>query len=215
MRTSYLRYLHEFFFSLNIALVAKLEGNQKPNKFFSLLESGESSLRLRINTYLHMHPHSDIGGNTAFLALTLGLALCIFLLLRISSRTSLTKKLLQLAGLVSLFALPASWLYVTQFVGSTTPSANLLRGLLLPELLAATICGAVYMYGRWPLQVWGSVALLVLHFSYWDAVCFGPYFWRAPFQSLFAIAGLCSSLVWGLYISDQRRMAADKGRASA
>jgi hypothetical protein len=83
--------------------------------------------------------------------------------------------------------------------------------LLFLELLAATICAVMYLRAKWSLPIWGGIALLVLHFAFWDAVCFGPYFWRAPIESVVAIAGLCSALVWGRYVSVQRQQVDQPG----
>jgi hypothetical protein len=202
----YLRLAHESLFALNIALVAQLEGNQKPNKLFSLLEYGELELRLKINGYFHLHPHSDVGANVAFLAYSLGLALLIFLLLRISSRTFAAQQFLRLAGIVSVLALPVSWLYLARQLGWLTIFSSPLRYLLVVELLVAAVSALLYLYIRWPLPAWGSVGLLLLHFGFWEAVCFGPYFWLGPVQSVVTLAGLCSSLAWGIYVSRERSM---------
>lgn len=204
-RTCYLNYFHEFLFAFNIALIAKLEGNQKPNKFFSFLESGQMSLQQRINAFFSLHPHSSFGGNIAFIIYALAWALCLFLFLRIFSRTHLLQRFLNsLAGFSALLALPASWLYVTRLLGQFPILHRPPQVLLFVELLAATISAAMYLYGKWSLPAWESLVLLVAHFVFWDAVCFGPYFWRAPFQSIFAIAGFCSALAWGRYVSMQR-----------
>src|SRR5258707_932820 len=60
----YIRYAHEFLFSLNVALVAKLEGNQEPNRLFSFFDSGEISLQSKINGFLHLHPHHAGGAKS-------------------------------------------------------------------------------------------------------------------------------------------------------
>jgi hypothetical protein len=55
---------------------------------------------------------------------------------------------------------------------------------MLLELVAATAYGFAYSANRWSLTI-GADALLAVHFVFWDAVCFGPYFWFEPFsQSL-------------------------------
>ncbi len=203
--TSYPRYVHEFLFSLNIALVAKLEGNQKPNKLFSLLDSHEVTMQLKINAYLHLHPHHQVGANSAFFAIALSLALCIFLVLRISSSTYLSRQFLRtVAGFLSLLALPASWLYVAHLLGSFSLLPNPPYALLLLELLSVTVCAALYLYSKWPLPAWGTIALLLLHYSFWNwLVSGGPLFWRDPFRLIFPMAGFCSSLAWGYYVRYQ------------
>lgn len=138
-QTSYLRYAHEFLFSLNIALVAKLQGNQKPNRFFFWVDTGESSLQSKLNSHLHLHPHSPIGANLAFVVLALGMALCLFLLLRVLSSTVLVGRFLRsAAGIVSLLFLPVSWLCVTQLIPVLPPLPNPPHTLLVLELLAVS-----------------------------------------------------------------------------
>ena len=203
-RTGYLRYAHEFLSSLNIALVANLQGNQKPNKLFSFLDSAEFRMQLRINAYLHLHPHSHVGGYTAFFVLSLGLGLCIFLLLRISSNTFLAREFLRSgAGFMSLLALPISWFYVIQVLGPVPFYLNLPRPWLVSELILIVACAVLYLLEKWPLPKWSGVVLLALHFGFWGCVALGPYFWHDPFWVIFPMAGFCSSLVWGHYVSHQ------------
>jgi hypothetical protein len=65
-------------------------------------------LQYRINGYLHLHPHSNVGAFMAMFGLALGLALCIVLVLRLSSLTLVAKEFLRsFAGILSLIALPA------------------------------------------------------------------------------------------------------------
>jgi len=197
MSTGHLSYFYQFLFALNIVLVAILEGNQRPNRLFSVLEYGEAGLGTRVNAFLHLHPHSNVGANGAFFVYALVWATCLFLLLRITSGTHLAQRFLRsLGGIVSLLALPLSWLYVSHLLGWDSFLPGLPRGLLFLELLAAIVCAVMYLRATWSLPIWGSVALLTLHFAFWDTVCFGPYFWRAPFQSIFAIAGFFSALLW-------------------
>src|SRR5437867_799021 len=117
LKTGYLNYFHEFLFALNIALIAKLQGSQKPNRLFFFLESGQMSLQQRINALFSLHSHSSLGGNTAFIIYALAWGLCLFLFLRIFSKTHVLQRFLtDLAGIFALLALPASWLYVTHLL---------------------------------------------------------------------------------------------------
>jgi len=203
MRIGYLRRAHELLFSLNIALVAKLQGNQKPNKLFSLWESGEASLQSRINAYLHLYPHHHVGSFTAFFIYALGPALCLFLLLRALSGTVLVGKFLRsVAGIVSLVFLPISWLCVAQLIPVSPLLPNPPLALLASELLVVSALAVMYLYASWPLPAWWGVAILLVHFAFWDwLVSGGPYFWRDPFRLVFPLAGFFSTLVWGAYVS--------------
>jgi hypothetical protein len=68
-KSELLRCVLEFFVSLNIALAVIWEKSTLSP--FSL----EMHLQYRINGYLHLHPHSNIGGFMAMFGLALGLAL--------------------------------------------------------------------------------------------------------------------------------------------
>jgi hypothetical protein len=158
-----------------------------------------------INSHLHLHPHSNVGPYTAFSALALALALCILLPLKLSSRAFGTKWVLRsAAGIASLLVLPACWLYTTHLfpVPSGMGLPNPPRPLVLLELAGAIVCALLYLYAKWPLPGWGSVALLILHFGFWDWLFSGGlYFWLDPFRLVFPITGLCSVLAWGLYVA--------------
>jgi hypothetical protein len=56
-----LRLVHGFLFSLNISLVVRLGTAQTSSS------SLETSLQAWINAMLNLHPHSNMGGYTAFL----------------------------------------------------------------------------------------------------------------------------------------------------
>src|SRR5215467_13317749 len=95
------RYLHEFLFALNIALVAQLEGNEKPNRIFGFLDWGEIRLQLKIAEHLNLDLHSYFASNVAFLVCSLAFGLLMFLLLRLASRTLVTQLLLRFGGILS------------------------------------------------------------------------------------------------------------------
>ncbi len=200
---SHLRHLHEFIFSFNLALVVTWARNQTAAHFWGV----PSHLQFWINDHLHLPPHSGIGGYAAFLLSALEQALCIFVLLRLLSSTSLAREALSsVAGLASMTALPAFWLDFTHRFPQPLTLPNPPRFWLFFELAAALACILLYRFAKWPLAGWGSVMLLILHHGFWGWLFLGgPYFWLVPFQSLFPIVGLFSSLAWGLYVSEQRR----------
>jgi hypothetical protein len=198
-----LRYVHEFFFSLNIALAVIWEESLGP--FFL-----ELRLQYRINNYLHLHPHSNVGADLATFGLAFALALCIFLFLRLFSWTPLAGPILRsIGGIASLVALPACWLYIN-YVSWHLRGIALIPGTHGPalswpllELGAALACLLLYFSGKWPVPKWGSAALMVMHWSFWGWHFFrrGMFFYPGL---VFPLTGLCSSLAWGLYVSRQR-----------
>lgn len=206
-RTGYLRIAHEFLFALNLGLVAR----------WAMAQAGSySELTLQLWINRHLHPHSNVGGNIAFFVLALEVALSVFLLLRILSIFPWLKRFLSMVGIVSLVALPSAWLYATRLREPFPGMPNAPRTWLYLELLATILIATVYLLAKWPFPEWNSIALLILHFGLWAWLFpVGNYFWLAPFDLVFPLAGLCSSLAWGLYISAQRRSPVDKSIASA
>lgn len=200
-RTNPLGIAHEFLFSLNLGLVARLV------MAYANYYHTEATLKLWFNRKLGLHPHSDVGGNAAFLLLALEITLSILLLLRVFSRTSAIRAFLQyVAGIVSALALPFSWLYGAHLYEPLPGAPNPPHALLLLELAAVTVCAVLYLLSMWPLPGWGGVLLLLLHYGFWGWLFLGgPYFWLDPFKLLFPLTGLCSSLVWGQYVSAQRQ----------
>jgi hypothetical protein len=205
------RYAHAFLFSLNLALVFKLEGNQRPNRFFSFFENGEASLQIKVNALLHLHPHNAVGANTAFLILALALAALILLILTVLLRLPSFERLFRsTAGAISLIALPVAWLCVSQLLGVPAPLPNPPNVLLYAELIGAVATAILYLYAKWPAPAWLSVVLLGVHFGFWNwIVSGGPYFWRDPFRLVFPLVGLAATLLWAIYISTTRPPAAD------
>jgi hypothetical protein len=192
------RYLCEALFSWNLALIAKLRADRIP---FFLLDFGQFEVQFWINRHLHLHPHSDIGGDSAFLIYALIWALFIFLVLRLFSGTRITSGFLRwAAGVFSLLALPVSWLY--QGTAPTVPDPP--HVLLVLELLLATGSAILFLLSRRPFPMWSMIVILVPHFVLWGWLFLGgPYFWLAPFETIVPLAGFFSSLAWGLYVSHE------------
>jgi hypothetical protein len=198
-RTGNYAYFHEFLFSLNIALLLRW---QSARTSFSDLEP---RLTWRINAALHLHLHNSVGGYTAFFALALALALGVFAFASLCAHTSWGEKVLRsIAGVVTLTALPACWLYVTHLF-SMRGLPNPPRIWLFLELGVAIACAVLYLLARWPFPAWTSILLLALHFGFWGWLLLGGlYFWRAPAELSFPLAGFCACLAWGMYVARQR-----------
>lgn len=197
-----LRNVYEFFLSLNLALAFVLRE--------SILGASFLELRLKhsINGYLHLHPHDNVGGYGALFTLALGLALCIFAVVKFSSRAPLAGALLRpIGGVLSVSALPVCALLVRNFdMGAALlgPAWGWMWFFVsLLELCAAVVCVFLYLRGKWFFNSWQSVALLSVHWLFWGGQLFGPYFWRAPTELMIVAVGLSSCLLWGLCVSRQ------------
>jgi hypothetical protein len=198
-RSNRVRLTHEALFSLNVGLAVR----------WAMAQANYSANEIRIkewvNSYLHLNPHSNVGDNTALFVLSLEIALCIFVVMRIFSLGSwVDRLLLGSSGILSLVALPIAWLYSSRRWWSYPDLPHPPHALLLAELAAAVICATQHQYAKWPLPRWGSIALVTLHFAFWAWIFLGgPLFWREPFYSIFPLAGLCSSLAWGFYVANR------------
>jgi hypothetical protein len=192
-----LRLTYMFLFAMNIALVIRLEQAQIS------LSSLESNTKFRINAMLDLDPHSKVGGNTAFLALAVGIGLATWLLLWAVSWNTVVRQLLRsIAGVGSLVALPVAWLYIAHRHGVPAGLPNPPSAVLYLELAAATVCSILYLLSIWRLPVWSSIALLGVHFVLWGWLLLGgPYFWLMPVELLFPLVGFSSSLAWGIYVA--------------
>lgn len=198
-QTGYDTRTNEFLFSLNIALLVRLVNARTS---FSNLES---RLQWRINRTFGLNLHSYVGAYAAFFVLAIVLAVCIFAFLRLCSASLLGAKVLRsVAGIISVAALPICWLYLTRLY-SPPVLPNPPHVMLLMELGGAIVCTALYLLVKWPLPVWSSVLLLILHFGFWGWLFVGgPYFWRAPEQLVFPVVSLCACIAWATYMAQQR-----------
>jgi hypothetical protein len=182
-------------FSFNVGLLARWDMAQANYAW--------TELRLKdwINLRLHLHPHSDIGGDAAFLLLALEIAVVTLLGLRLLSKTGLSESTLFMAGgTIAFLALPASWFYRAHLYRPLPGLPDPPHIILFFEVVAATVCAHVFPRIKWPLSGWLHTAVVILHFALWGWLFLGgPYFWLAPFQSIFPLAGLCSCLPWVLY----------------
>jgi len=195
----FIRPIHEFLFSLNLGLVWVLERSLGSNSFWVL------RLQYRINSFLHLNSHSDIGAYAAALGLALGLAVGIFLLLRVFVNTFLATEILRsVAGIAALMSFPACWFYVVP-VMKQSPISTGERVWLLAELGSAILCASLYFCRKWPLPTWVGVGLLVFHYGFWGCVFFGTGFVFDPRYFIFPLVGLCSSLAWGVYVGERSR----------
>jgi hypothetical protein len=208
-RANYLRYAHEFLFSLNLALASNLTG--EPRLFWGFFHLSVIGFKLKfaIEQYIYhyKYPNSqfapkDIEGNAAFLIFTFCLALCIFLFFRFLAETAVAKHLLySVAGFTSILSLPILTLYLNDWNRRPPDLASARPFLLALELIVAVTGILLFLLGKWR-PGWSGPLLLILHCVYWGWLFLGgPYFWLAPFQSLFPATALCASLVWGLYVS--------------
>ena len=203
MSTKTLLRVTEALFSLNVAALAMLAAEMKPNRYLSVLLSGEANLKITLNHILAQHPHSNIGGNIAFLSMALIWAIPLFLLFQISVWETPSRWFFNYpAGVLSLIALPLVWLLGRVYFTTNPDELVIHRYLIFLELLIALICGIAYAYGFFLTTGWITSGLLVLHFFFWCWVIFGSIrFWLDPFRLVFPLLSAIAAYAWGVLVS--------------
>jgi len=200
----YLGYLLDFLISLNVALIAKWQDGSRPvNPLTGLLGFHELEIKSAVNAFFKVHPHSNVGGYIAFLAVALLWTLFIFVVLRLASFSRLIKTVLRpVGGFISLAAIPGAWLLLPPVSRLGLPNPP--HGLLTLELLVVVVIASLFVWRNWLVPSWLIVGLLVLHFVLWGWLLMGgPYFWLDPFYLIFPATGLASCLMCGLFYSKE------------
>ena len=156
-----------------------------------------------INKLLHIRQTDLVWGYWALFLPGTALALCIWLFLRLSSRSPVTREILRSVGGIAAFtALPIYWLFA-RYASSHRYGWTPLRSLEFYELLLILVLLSLTLY--WDrnssVPLWAGVGVILLHYGFW--------FWQFGTYSLFfgnnspfillPIVGFLSAVVWLLY----------------
>lgn len=200
-----LRLFYELIVAANVAIVLRLADAQRPFWPVYYIDRLEGVWEFKIEKYMytHSHPNSqfavmDANGHIAFLLLTLGMALCIFLFLRLIASTAFARELLHsVAGVVSILAFPIVAFYRISLYPWSPEFLIPSRLWLIAEILTAVSGVILFSFRKWKLSHWKIFVLLSLHHLFWGWVFLGVWrFWLVPFRSIYPVAALCSSLMW-------------------
>ena len=193
-----LRSLHEGFFSLSIGfLVVSLIFLTAPN-----LSLPFAHLEVRINELLHVRQTDLIRGYFEYTIASILLALCIGVLLRVSSGTCITNSILRSSsGIALILAPPIFWVCYYQIIG--WPFGWPYRWAPI-ELALAIVCMTLYILGRWPIPRWAGVLLLGTHYTFWYWIpSSNPN--RADYAGpIGPILTFCSAWLWSAYAARTR-----------
>lgn len=206
-----IRYLHEAASSINLAcaLAALL---------FALdLQPAVSALfRMDrvISRYLHLLPDIRVirvpkdeftEGYFAFFIPAIGLAVCLWLLLRLFSRRGPIREFLRsVSGIVALVALPVWWLCL-MYVGERRYGWNPLTAFQFYEVVLVLVSAILYLSRDWTTPDWAVIVIVVLHYGFWFWQ-FGPRpFFMGYGGPVGAAVGLCAALTWFFYFRQIRR----------
>jgi hypothetical protein len=147
-----------------------------------------------IPTVLRNDPYSQY-----FAALVLASAVICFLFFRIAARLSAATAVLRIsAGVVAVAGLPLSLRLIQPF-----------PVILFVEIIAASVCVLMYVFGKWNVPYLISILLLGLHFAFWSwGALHQMFFWP-----LYPVIGFCSALVWALYLKQSAQRPVENGAA--
>ena len=197
-----LRSIHEALFSVNTGLIVTQ---------MAITAGGWSLIRplitmeMYINYWLHIRQTDFVRGYFAFYVPATTITLCIWIALRLTSRSRLTDRLLySMAGPLIVIAMPTYWHYMalkTNLWG-WYGSQSWRFGASPFEAIFVLAVIFVYLYGKWPLPWWTLLPLLAMHF----------FFWAMPIHEIAVVGspivaplvGFCASSVWIFYIEKFR-----------
>jgi len=203
-----IRRVHEAAFSLNVALVLMAFVLQyAPSSLISNL----NRLEISVNRMMHIRQTDFITGYWSFFLPGIALALCIWVFLRVFPRAKFTRRILRSeAGFIAVGA-PALWWLCATYSQSHRYGWSPFSSIQFYELLAALFCIILYLYRRRSVPNWGAIFILLLHYAFWSWQ-FWPLFvtlvrgWGGS-AAVTLLVGLCSSLLWMLYLAHLEREA--------
>jgi len=192
------RYIHEILLSANLALLGiTVIFAFAPNVMAPFLRIDAS-----INRSFGIRQTDFVRGYFAIIISTALLALLIWGLLRLSSRTWLTNVILRSAsGIAVLLAIPALWFWANQQHG--WPYGWPYRGV--PVELALVLLYLVwFLSGKRSIPGWYGLLLLVVHYAFWFWI-YGSAYLATYIGPAGTILGFGSMVAWGIYVNETRR----------
>jgi len=193
---NYVRWLHELLFSIYFALLVVTEETWKVGSAF-LGRLGYPLIHHLYHFLAYLHHSTRYSPGLLFhtMALWWLLAVIVFVCLHLLGQIAFIRVFLRsVAGFIGVAGFPLFWLHL----GNLTRLSDAAARWLLVETIVIAICVVLYLCRKWPTNPTFSVLIVVLHFGLWgwitwDAISIG--FW-----SIYLLLGICTSLVWGLYI---------------
>jgi hypothetical protein len=176
--TSPIQVIHVAAFSLNVGLlIMALVLLYPAHSVISRLNQFE----IGTNRLLGLRQTDLILGYWEFLVPGVALAACIWLLLRMTSRTSFARVFLQpVAGFTALAAAPLYWLCATNQADARYGWSPL-RAIQLYELVLILILASLVVFKWRELARWPSIVVLLAHYGFW--------FWQFRAQLSTALGG--------------------------
>jgi hypothetical protein len=196
----YIRTLHEALLSLYLGFVLSGVTLALSPGLLHLC----TRMELGINHLLSIRQSDLIAGYFSILVPSAILAIALWLLLRVFSRSLATRRILRLWGVFVLFEPPVFWFCVYELHG--WPFGWPYRGAPL-ELGGAILFTWMFLSGKWRIAWWFGATLLVLHYAFfWFRIGGDPSMPNLA-GPIAPILGFCSATVWGFYVLRGNRRA--------
>lgn len=137
--------------------------------FSSVYWSGQfGGWSMGLNLSFHRALQADFGVNLALLIWSIVFTAVVFIALRLSSMiTSLEGSVEKLGGTIAIVAPAVCFLLVRHGQPAYFLYAEPRIKWLLLEDCFAVVCVLLFLYDRWPISVWTTLVLLVLHSAFW------------------------------------------------
>jgi hypothetical protein len=169
----------------------------------------DMSIRLEVSVHhlLHMRQTDFIEMHIALFLPGTILALLIWGGIHLLSRP-LAAKILRLVGGLLAVAIAPLWWFGENYAIQRQYGWNPFQTLFMYEMLAVVVWVFLYSLGKWPGLFWINISILFAHGGFWIWQC-GPYRIYIANWQIVPFVGLCSSLVWILYLQKSRQVLPD------
>src|ERR1700727_536784 len=151
-----------------------------------------------LNILCHRSLQADFGINLALALWSLICAACIATALKACSRIPFTASLVRRLGGIIAVLLPAvCFWFIWHFQPAYFLYAKAYTKWLPLEECFAVGCTLLYLYDRWPISVWTTVALLALHSALWYRSYADTFSGGRPSLLAIPLVAFVAILAWG------------------
>jgi hypothetical protein len=221
-------WLHEILFSLNIGFAVAYalfayDGSSRiamygPKDARDFLEAFSQMLTRIAPLIMQMRTKGEILRSEMireglFIALTLSIALLLYLFVKPFARTPAGKLVfVPISGIAAVIAAPGCWLYIVHTTGRAlevdTFSGTSGYMFILETVLAG---GCIYLVRN--QAIWPGSLVFLLHYAFWILIAFRDGHFLAPISSSIPIslAFPCSGIAWLQYVRAVRPDEAPQG----
>jgi|ERR1700693_87829 len=214
---SRITWLHQILFSLNIGFAVAYalfayDGSSHiamygPKDVRDFLEAFSQMLTRIAPLIMHMRTKGEILRSEMireglFIALTLSIALLLYLFVKPFARTPVGKLVfVPIPGIAAVIAAPACWLYIVHTTGRALEADFFWGTSGYMFVLEAVLAGkCIYLVRN--QAIWIGSLVFLLHYAFWILIAFRDGHFLAPISSSIPIslAFPCSGIAWLRYV---------------